>query len=301
MRAGEEFTEGNGDKAVLYVHGFSDYFFQTEQAEEYNQHGYAFYAVDLRKYGRAYLEHQKRGNVRNLSEYYPDIDTCLKIILEEDYKDVVLAAHSTGGLVSVLYADDNKDNLMVDALVLNSPFLDMNFGAIKEAIGVPLVSFLGSFMPNVQLSSGGGTMYGESIHQDHQGEWDYNLDWKPLQSIPVSFGWTRAIHQGHKRVKKGLDIPVPILVMHSDKSVYGNKWSDDFTRGDAVLNVDDIDKYALNLGKHVTVVAIEDGLHDLVLSRRDVREKVYDTIFKWLLFIKSTNYTNYTNGSTEYY
>ena len=37
-------------KAVLYIHGFSDYFFQTEMAEQFNQHGYDFYALDLRKY-----------------------------------------------------------------------------------------------------------------------------------------------------------------------------------------------------------------------------------------------------------
>ncbi|MGM7310843.1 alpha/beta hydrolase, partial [Acinetobacter baumannii] len=38
-------------KAVLYIHGFLDYFFQTEMAEQFNAHGYDFYALDLRKYG----------------------------------------------------------------------------------------------------------------------------------------------------------------------------------------------------------------------------------------------------------
>ena len=41
------------DKAVLHVHGFCDYFFQTEYAEWWNDRGYDFYAVDLRKYGRS--------------------------------------------------------------------------------------------------------------------------------------------------------------------------------------------------------------------------------------------------------
>ncbi|MBP7974971.1 MAG: alpha/beta hydrolase, partial [Acinetobacter sp.] len=45
-------------KAVLYVHGFADYFFQKEMAEQFNQHGYDFYALDLRKYGRSKLPHQ---------------------------------------------------------------------------------------------------------------------------------------------------------------------------------------------------------------------------------------------------
>ena len=268
-------------KAVLYIHGFNDYFFQTEQAQEYNRHGYAFFAVDLRKYGRAYQEHQKRGNIRSLTEYYPDIDTCLSLI-KAQYPTVILAAHSTGGLIASLYAHDHRDNLPVQGLVLNSPFLDMNFPKMKEKIGVPIVSFLGGLFPNVSISSGNDTFYAESIHQDYSGEWDYNLEWKPAVSIPVSFGWTRAIHKGHKKVQKGLHIPCPILVMHSDKSVYGDEFTEAFKAGDAVLDVNDIHQYATRLGDDVTIVTIEDGLHDLVLSQPDVRAETYDAIFAWL-------------------
>jgi hypothetical protein len=38
-------------RAVLYVHGFSDYFFHVHVAELFNELGYDFYALDLRKYG----------------------------------------------------------------------------------------------------------------------------------------------------------------------------------------------------------------------------------------------------------
>ena len=46
-------------KAVLYIHGFIDYFFQTEMAERFNEQGFDFYALDLRKYGRSY-ENKRR-------------------------------------------------------------------------------------------------------------------------------------------------------------------------------------------------------------------------------------------------
>src|SRR5450756_2896963 len=39
--------------AVLYAHGFSDYFFQTALADFFAERGLAFYALDLRKSGRA--------------------------------------------------------------------------------------------------------------------------------------------------------------------------------------------------------------------------------------------------------
>lgn len=273
--------EQETDKAILYIHGFNDYFFQEEQALWYNEQGYAFYAVDLRKYGRSYLPHQKRGNVRNLKEYYADIDTCLSII-SENCSETILAGHSTGGLIAAIYAQDRKEDLPVAGLVLNSPFLDMNFSSFKEKIGVPFISLLGGILPNVKIDSGGSTFYAQSIHRDYSGEWDYDLEWKPATSIPVSFGWTRAIHKGHNKVHKGMQIPCPILVMHSDKSVYGKEFSKEYTEGDAVLDVEDIHKYASRLGNHVTIAIIEDGLHDLVLSRKDVRERVYDTILFWL-------------------
>ena len=43
-------------QAVLHVHGFADYFFQTEFADWWAERGYDFYALDLRKYGRSLAE-----------------------------------------------------------------------------------------------------------------------------------------------------------------------------------------------------------------------------------------------------
>ena len=76
-------------RAVLYIHGFIDYFFQTEMAEQFNQHGFDFYALDLRKYGRSHLPHQKYYNVRDLAEYDAEITEALEIIGAEDH-DAVL-------------------------------------------------------------------------------------------------------------------------------------------------------------------------------------------------------------------
>src|SRR6185295_14302653 len=66
--------------AVLYVHGFVDYFFQRHMAERFAAEGYAFYALDLRKYGRSLLPHQHPGFCKDLSEYYADITRALEKI-----------------------------------------------------------------------------------------------------------------------------------------------------------------------------------------------------------------------------
>ena len=84
-------AESPTHKAVLYIHGFNDYFFQAEMAEKFNEKGFDFYALDLRKYGRSYLPHQTFNNVRNLDEYNAEIDEALKIIAAENHNKILLA------------------------------------------------------------------------------------------------------------------------------------------------------------------------------------------------------------------
>ncbi|HST42790.1 MAG TPA: hypothetical protein VLK58_24925, partial [Conexibacter sp.] len=61
-------------RAVLYVHGFVDYFFQRELAAFYRDRGFAFYALDLRKSGRSLLPHQTPYFVRSVAEWYEELD-----------------------------------------------------------------------------------------------------------------------------------------------------------------------------------------------------------------------------------
>ena len=67
-------------RAVLYVHGFVDYFFQTHLADFFVEHGWDFYALDLRKYGRSLLPHQTPNFCRSLTDYYPELDEAARII-----------------------------------------------------------------------------------------------------------------------------------------------------------------------------------------------------------------------------
>lgn len=75
---------------------------------------------------------------------------------------------------------------------------------------------------------------------------------------------------------------MPVLLMHSDNSVYGNEWTPAFNKGDAVLDVEDISLYGRELGPYVTEKVIKGGMHDLFLSEASVREKAYVAMFEWL-------------------
>ena len=267
--------------AVLYIHGFNDYFFQKELGDSVTAHCMDFYAVDLRKYGRSLLPGQRHCEARDIREYYADIDSALAMMRQDSVDRVVLMGHSTGGLITSSYMADEPDS-MVSALILNSPFLDWNLGKWTER-AVPLVAAAGKLFPDMSISQGGSTAYSESLLRGDHGEWSYDTDWKEVHSPDVTAGWIRAIDNAQQKLQSGRSrIHVPILLMHSDKSVHWAEWNPEFQKGDAVLDVAEISEYGRKLGPDITEATVYDGLHDLILSAPGVRKAVYRSMFNWL-------------------
>lgn len=273
-------TPAHSGRGVLYVHGFNDYFFQKELAEKFAAHGFDFYAVDLRKYGRSILPGQKMFEARSLKEYFQDIDSALSIMQRAGEKEIVLMGHSTGGLICAYYIECNP-TAPVRALVLNSPFLDWNLG--KTETFVPLVAAAGAVLPNLKISQSGASVYAESLDKNYHGEWHFNTKWKLHESPDVTAGWVRAINSAQDYLKEHERlIKIPVLVMFSDHSYSADTWSEDAQKSDAVLDVADIKKYGSTLGTDVTLAEVPGGMHDLILSSKPVREGVYRYIFNWL-------------------
>ncbi len=270
-------------KALLYIHGFNDYFFQTHLADKVNEAGFNFYALELRKYGRSILPHQKPNHFRDYHEYFEDIDKAIEIIRNRDgNKTLILMGHSTGGLIVSLYAHHNRDKKTVDGVILNSPFFEFNLPPFLLNTFVPLMSALGKKFPLIPSPVGLDKGYGYSMHKSHHGEWDYDLNLKPDAGFKIHAGWIRAIHLAQKELQKGLDINVPVLVMYSAHSVTPGNYKPEMKHADAVLSVDHIEKYARVIGKDVEHAVFEGGVHDLVLSEKPVREKVLDKIAAFL-------------------
>lgn len=268
-------------RAALYVHGFNDYFFQRELAAEYARHGYQFFALELRKYGRALLPHQQPNNVRDIAEYFPDLDAAFAQLQAAGCTSVVLSGHSTGGLITALYAAQRRPPELV-ALVLNSPFLELHQSWLRRQVAVPVAVALGKRWPNLPLPAGLPDTYGQSLHRAYRGHWEYNLAWKPNHVFAVNAGWLRAIRRGQARVRRGLQITLPVLVLHSDRTAGGRGWHSDFHRADIVLNVAHIRALAPRLGQRVTVQAVPGALHDVFLSAPPARAEAYQRVFTWL-------------------
>lgn len=268
-------------KAILYLHGFNDYFFQSEMALQFNNHNFNFYALDLRKYGRSYLPHQKFNDIRDLRAYYEEVTYALNIIRNEGNKEVILFGHSTGGLLVTLFAKDHFNSPLFDGLILNSPFFVFNQGRLVKML-LPIVSSLGKIIPKLTIAGGFSEEYGKSIHQSFFGEWDYNLNWKPNVAPKVNLGWVRAIYKAQAELRHKFVINKPVLIMHSDRSVSDIKDKAQIKTCDVILKIKDIDHIARNIYGDVDIVVIKGGIHDLILSQIDARKNVYNTIFSWI-------------------
>lgn len=269
-------------KAILYIHGFIDYFFQTEMADQFNQQGFDFYALDLRKYGRSRLGHQQLYNVRDLSEYDAEISKALEIIQAEDHDAVLLSGHSTGGLICTLFAAHHPQHSLIKGLWANSPFYDFNMSELEKNKALPQLSKLGRLLPNLPIPSGLNKWYVPSLHCHYHGEWNFNLEWKQPSYKMVKLSFVRAIYEAQKEIHAGVTLTIPTLVIHSHQTTNPKKWGIEAQTSDVILNVNDIQKYAEKMIGDVSIQTIENGLHDLVLSAPKVREQVYQNLFAWI-------------------
>ena len=270
-----------GQKSVLYIHGFVDYFFQVDMAEVFVDGGYNFYALDLRKYGRSILPHQHPNYCRDIHEYYEEISASIREIKAQSGEGVYLFGHSTGGLIATNYMVDGEEREKISGLLLNSPFLEIKFPLFLKRMLYSITSFVGNLVPYSSLPKMLSPAYAESLHKDFKGEWDFNLAWKPIEGFVSYYVWLSAIIRAQYSLVNP-NIKVPILILHSEVSRDINVYTDEVKTADIVLRVEDMKNVGVQLGADVTLVSIKGGMHDLVLSVSEVRNHVYAEIFKWL-------------------
>lgn len=270
-------------KAYLYIHGFNDYFFQSDMGERFVDSGYNFYAVDLRRYGRSREPWQYPFNIRKQEEYFDDIDSAINQIIRDGNIDITLSGHSTGGLTVTLYGAVRGLDVPVNRIVTDSPFLAWNFNSFMRNFAIPLVSGWGKIFKNTKIKQSKCDGYAYSLLKEYYGEWEYNTDWKMIYSPPVTASWVNAIQSAQKKIMKNKhNIMVPILVMHSSRKIDGCNYTPEFQTGDAVLDPFMLQERGIQLGSRRIVCAIDSGLHDLILSREKVRDAAYDTIFSFI-------------------
>ncbi|WP_026554926.1 alpha/beta hydrolase [Arthrobacter sp. 35W] len=274
--------------AVLYIHGWADYFFQTELAETVAAQNVAFYALDLRKYGRSLRPYQSQGFTTDLNIYDEDFDAALAAITADlaertgssETPRIHLMAHSLGGLISTLWAERHPGRLA--SLILNGPWLELQGSRFVRQIATHVVDPIANRDPKRVFHFPEMTAYWQSVSADAHGTWELNPQWRPPASFPLRSGWIKAVLNGHAVVNGGLNIDAPILMLLSEKTIIAVDWSPEMMGVDAVIDVNVMAKLGLKIGHRVMVNRYTGALHDVMLSAEPVRKSIYSDLADWL-------------------
>ncbi|HEX9228628.1 MAG TPA: alpha/beta hydrolase [Arthrobacter sp.] len=283
--AGGEAGPARRPRAVLFLHGWSDYFFNEELADFWTRQGFEFFALDMHNHGRSLHAGTHGGYVADLDDYDAEITVAIGIIAAlhpeaEAPPTVALMGHSTGGLIAALWAGRHPG--IVSQLILDSPWLEMHGSPAVRRAARTMVEPLARFRPEAVIRLPERGFYWRSISSAAEGEWTLDDNYRPPRAFPVRAGWLSAVLTGQARVARGLDIKVPILVLISGASANGMFWKESMRRTDAVLDVNTIALRALSLGRTVTLERIDGALHDVFLSAPRVRADAYARLARWL-------------------
>ncbi|AGH40275.1 alpha/beta hydrolase [Bifidobacterium thermophilum] len=270
--------------AIMYVHGWNDYFYRRHASEYWESLGIPFYAVDLRKFGRSYRPYQTPGYIEDLHEYRLEFNALRDQIVKEQGKDVriLMIAHSQGGLSASLWVNAEHPH-HVEALALNSPWLELQGNRMFRLLSTPVVQMYRLRGGKTVMPMRDPGFYARCIKRSTGGEWDY-LDHplNPGVEFLTRAGWMQAIYNGQDEIAKNLDIQIPVLVCTSDKSMMlQSTWDEGMREADSVLDITAIRQAALHLGDVVALATIRGGLHDLSMSKPDARRKYFRIVTMW--------------------
>lgn len=276
--------------AVLYLHGWSDYFFNAELARTCAAAGYAFYALDLHGYGRNLTDEVLAegqgtpGHTTDLGDYDDDIAAGLDVMAEDGAPGpggrLVLMGHSTGGLTAALWAARHQGRLA--GLALNAPWIASHGSDAVGSALRPVLARLAEQRPDRAVRARLRSHYYRVISEHAEGEWPIDPRWRPRTSFEITPGWLNAVLQGQREVAEGLHIDVPVLLQTSARSCLRPWWSETMRRTDTVLDVRQIRRHARDLGPDVTVRSYEGAVHDVHLSRGPVRRAAQRDLVAWL-------------------
>jgi len=291
--------------AILWVHGFSDYFFQRHLAERLAAEGIAFYALDLRKSGRSLRPGLTPHYSTDLSQYDEEMDAALGVVAAETGSSqtraesagttptsgapIIVAGHSTGGLVVCAWlarrGDRGASPERVRGVLLDGPWLGFDAHAylgthsrIAAKALDGLIAALARIAPKWVLPAPANELYGSSLAADRGGEFEYERALKPLGGVGIRPGWLAAVRREQRRIERGpgFGLSIPVLLIRSSRS---SRTDVDM---DLILDVRTMARLAPKISSNVRDRPLDGARHDAFVSAPAVREQVMAEVLEWM-------------------
>ena len=165
-------------RAVLHVHGFADYFFQTEYAEWWIARGLRLLRArpaQVRPVDAA--THQTPNYVDRPAEYFPELDAAWRRITEPRRPRPRRRQRPLHRRADPRRCGPTSGSRPSCAgMVLNSPWFDMQGHVLMRGPSAPRsLDQVGARQPMREIPRKVSGLYTRSLHRDHEGEWDFDL------------------------------------------------------------------------------------------------------------------------------
>lgn len=249
-------------KCIIWIPGRNDYFFHYHFTNLYPN--YDIYALSMRN------NHSRRSDVYNhiddVNNHKLEIDVVYDYFSINNYDEVILYGHSTGGLICILYNKINKKN-KISKMILNSPFLRFKRHWIENFFLNWIGWFIFDFVPNINISF---DVFKPNLYSINLSKrFKINPWYKTFYNVPVVSSWLINIMKYQHKISLGLfKIQVPTLILYCNKSK-----SRECKYGDCVLDISENLKQVpklFNNTKSLNLYLIEDSVHDVLCSEGDV-------------------------------
>ena len=261
-------------KAVLFIHGYNDYFFHEHLAKRFIEEGYDFFALDLHGYGRS-IECERNYNIDAISDYFEEFENAINNIRSRGVKDLTVLAHSQGGLMVSLYAKEHNN---FERLVLNAPFYELYSSAFVVNVLKPFGGWLGGFLKDARLPDVRSTSpYNENLFQ----RWHYDTSKKKIMTDGLYLGYLNAINRAQQEIQNGAKYAMPVLLLSSDKNGDFNN-PDELCCSDTVVSIEKIKELSQKFEGDITYIPIKDAQHDIFLSYDAPRNQAIEQMITWM-------------------
>lgn len=199
---------GDPEGVLLFVHGLAEHSGRyLNPVRHFVARGWTCFAFDYRGHGRS---PGPRVHIDSFDEYLADLGEGHRLArIRHPKQKIFLVGHSQGGLLSLLYAQQNPEHLA--GVVVSSPFLGVHPDSRPSPIVMGASKFISRLTPKMMFSKVADPAY---LSRDPEVEKNYVAD--PLVSDQVSARWATECFNAQKKVLAEAPLmTIPTLVMQA--------------------------------------------------------------------------------------
>tara|TARA_B100000902_G_scaffold390731_1_gene440178 strand:+ start:1246 stop:2133 length:888 start_codon:yes stop_codon:yes gene_type:complete len=246
----------NNSKCILWLPGRNDYFYHYHISSKlYN---YDIYSPFYRNCHE--LKDDVSDYIYDISLIKKEIDIMYEYFNLNNYDEVILYGHSTGGLIAILYQEYTENK--INKIILNAPWLHYKFKFIDHYLFNYFFYYVIPYLPEYDLTTNRSFKDNKYMLM-LSSKFNINKLYKKNYNTPVISSWFRNIIKYQSDISNNkIKLKYDTLILISDHTA---KFKGAET-GDEILDIEQHLKQISKLGDKVKLNLIKDATHDVLSS-----------------------------------